>query len=58
MVLRICCAMLLCVKTGLMNGDFVDNLYLLQHYPEIHVNHVLRIAQEITSEISPLHGHL
>ncbi|KAL5547850.1 hypothetical protein UlMin_003081 [Ulmus minor] len=42
MLLRVCCAMLLCAKSILLNGDFVANLRLLQHYPEINIEHLLR----------------
>ncbi|KAI5680798.1 hypothetical protein M9H77_02025 [Catharanthus roseus] len=58
MLLRICCAMLLCVKCRLMKGDFIDNIKLLQHFPEIHVNRVLRIAQDITPVTSSFNQSL
>ncbi|KAF6156656.1 hypothetical protein GIB67_017792 [Kingdonia uniflora] len=48
MLLRVCCAMLLCVKSRLLSGDFTTNLKLLQHYPEININHLLQVAQELT----------
>ncbi|OAY72033.1 TBC1 domain family member 13, partial [Ananas comosus] len=44
MLLRVCCAMLLCVKHELLNGDFASNLKLLQHYPEIDLETLLDIA--------------
>lgn len=49
MLLRICCAMLMCVKSKLMRGDFVDNLKLLQHFPQVDVEHLLQVAQGMTS---------
>ncbi|OIT20461.1 PREDICTED: TBC domain-containing protein C1952.17c-like [Nicotiana attenuata] len=52
MLLRICCAMLMCVKSKLLSGDFVDNLKLLQHFPELDVEHLLQIAQGMTMDTS------
>ncbi|CAK9177206.1 unnamed protein product [Ilex paraguariensis] len=52
MLLRVCCAMLLCVKTNLLSGDFVDNLKLLQHYPKINIEHLLQVAQDISPDTS------
>ncbi|KAL6223890.1 hypothetical protein ACLB2K_002747 [Fragaria x ananassa] len=52
MLLKICCAMLLCMKSRLMSGDFVANLKLLQHYPEINIEHLLQVARDISSESS------
>ncbi|KAI9126013.1 hypothetical protein K1719_003431 [Acacia pycnantha] len=52
-LLRICCAMLLCVKRRLMSGDFVDNLKLLQHYPvDINIEFLLQVAQDISPDTS------
>ncbi|KAJ4831212.1 hypothetical protein Tsubulata_043404 [Turnera subulata] len=48
MLLRICCAMLLCVKSRLLSGDFAANLRLLQHYPDISIEHLLRVARDLT----------
>ncbi|XP_071910922.1 uncharacterized protein [Coffea arabica] len=58
MLLRVCCAMLLCVKTRLLSGDFVDNLKLLQHYPEINIDCILQVAQDITPDTSSFHVSL
>lgn len=58
MLLRVCCAMLLSVKTRLLSGDFVDNLMLLQHYPEINIDCILRIAQDIAPDTSSFHVSL
>ncbi|XP_071908689.1 uncharacterized protein [Coffea arabica] len=58
MLLRVCCAMLLCVKTRLLRGDFVDNLKLLQHYPEINIDCILQVAQDITPDTSSFHASL
>ncbi|KAI4335719.1 hypothetical protein L6164_014338 [Bauhinia variegata] len=53
MLLRICCAMLLCVKKRLLSGDFVANLKLLQHYPdEISIEYLLQVAQDISPDTS------
>ncbi|MED6120288.1 hypothetical protein PIB30_019439 [Stylosanthes scabra] len=53
MLLRICCAMLLCVKSRLLSGDFVANLKLLQHYPEdINLEYLLQVAQDISPDTS------
>ncbi|KAJ1443891.1 Rab-GTPase-TBC domain [Sesbania bispinosa] len=53
MLLRICCAMLLCVKSRLLSGDFVGNLKLLQHYPDdINVEYLLQVAQDISPDTS------
>ncbi|CAI9100133.1 OLC1v1037072C1 [Oldenlandia corymbosa var. corymbosa] len=50
MLLRVCCAMLLSVKTRLLRGDFMDNLQLLQHYPsEIDIECILKTAQDLTA---------
>uniref|UniRef100_A0A7C9EIM3 Rab-GAP TBC domain-containing protein n=1 Tax=Opuntia streptacantha TaxID=393608 RepID=A0A7C9EIM3_OPUST len=54
MLLRVCCAMLLCVKSQLMEGDFAANLYLLQHYPKIDIKHILQVAGGISPDISTL----
>ncbi|GLT26201.1 hypothetical protein SLA2020_012830 [Shorea laevis] len=50
MLLRVCCAMLLCVKSRLLSGDFAANLNLLQHYPKINIEHLLRVAQELSPD--------
>ncbi|KAJ9163104.1 hypothetical protein P3X46_022809 [Hevea brasiliensis] len=50
MLLRICCAMLLCVKSRLLSGDFVANLRLLQHYPDINIEHLLQVAQDLSPD--------
>ena len=50
--------MLLCVKTRLLSGDFVDNLKLLQHYPEINIDCILQVAQDITPDTSSFHVSL
>ncbi|XP_015947115.1 uncharacterized protein LOC107472050 isoform X3 [Arachis duranensis] len=53
MLLRVCCAMLLCVKSKLLGGDFVANLKLLQHYPEdINLEYLLQVAQDISPDTS------
>ncbi|XP_062148265.1 uncharacterized protein LOC133857146 [Alnus glutinosa] len=52
MLLRVCCAMLLCVKSRLLSGDFVANLKLLQHYPGINIEHLLQVAQDLTPDTS------
>ncbi|KAK2984111.1 hypothetical protein RJ640_018136 [Escallonia rubra] len=52
MLLRVCCAMLLCVKSRLLSGDFVANLKLLQRYPDVNIEHLLRVAHDITPDRS------
>ncbi|KAI4377339.1 hypothetical protein MLD38_014984 [Melastoma candidum] len=52
MLLRVCCAMLLCVKSRLLSGDFIANLKLLQHYPEINIEHLLQVAMDLTPDTS------
>ncbi|KAG4977214.1 hypothetical protein JHK84_036915 [Glycine max] len=53
MLLRICCAMLLCVKSKLLSGDFVTNIKLLQHYPDdINVEYLLQVAKDISPDTS------
>jgi hypothetical protein len=53
MLLRICCAMLLCVKSRLLGGDFVANIKLLQHYPDdINLEYLLQVAQDISPDTS------
>ncbi|KAJ6363211.1 hypothetical protein OIU78_003399 [Salix suchowensis] len=52
MLLRICCAMLLCMKSRLLRGDFAANLRLLQHYPDINIEHLLQVAQDLSADTS------
>ncbi|KAE9462717.1 hypothetical protein C3L33_05375, partial [Rhododendron williamsianum] len=52
MLLRVCCAMLLCVKSRLLSGDFIDNLKLLQHFPITNIEHILRVANDISPDMS------
>ncbi|XP_002524501.3 TBC1 domain family member 13 [Ricinus communis] len=52
MLLRICCAMLLCVKSRLLSGDFAANLRLLQHYPGINIKHLLQVARDLSPDAS------
>lgn len=46
-LLRVCCAMLLCVRSRLLAGDFTTNLKLLQNYPTVDIHHLLRVAEEL-----------
>lgn len=55
MLLRLCCAMLLCIKSRLLSGDFMDNLKLLQHYPEINIEHLIQVALDLTPDTSSYH---
>ncbi|KAF5934958.1 hypothetical protein HYC85_026087 [Camellia sinensis] len=55
MLLRVCCAMLLCIKSSLLSGDFIANLKLLQHYPKINIEHLLRVAKDISPDTSSFH---
>ncbi|KAF8034592.1 hypothetical protein BT93_C0792 [Corymbia citriodora subsp. variegata] len=52
MLLRVCCAMLLCMKSRLLSGDFIANLKLLQHYPDINIEHLLQVAMDLTPDTS------
>ncbi|XP_039031643.1 TBC1 domain family member 13-like isoform X1 [Hibiscus syriacus] len=52
MLLRVCCAMLLCAKSRLLSGDFAANLRLLQHYPDIDIEHLLKVAQDLSPDTS------
>lgn len=52
MLMKICCAMLICMKSRLLSGDFVANLKLLQHYPDINIEHLLQVARDISSDSS------
>ncbi|KAK1264431.1 hypothetical protein QJS04_geneDACA016138 [Acorus gramineus] len=47
MLLRVCCAMVLCVKHELLSGDFAENLKLLQHYPPIDIEYILHVSEEL-----------
>ena len=47
MLLRICCAMIMTVRDRLLAGDFTQNLKLLQNYPPIDVNFILRTAHRL-----------
>ncbi|URE04585.1 TBC1 domain family member [Musa troglodytarum] len=51
-LLRVCCAMLLCVRHELVCGDFISNLKLLQHYPEVDLEHVLDVASHLKTPVS------
>ncbi|XP_057485552.1 uncharacterized protein LOC130771874 isoform X1 [Actinidia eriantha] len=55
MLLRVCCAMLLCAKSRLLSGDFIANLKLLQHYPEINIEHLLCVAKDIIPDTTSFH---
>ncbi|XP_062078063.1 TBC domain-containing protein C1952.17c-like [Humulus lupulus] len=52
MLLRVCCAMLLCIKSRLLKGDFIANIKLLQHYPDIDIEHLLKVAQDLSPDTS------
>ena len=52
MLLRFCCAMLLGVKSRLLSGDFAANLKLLQHYPDINIEHLLQEARDLSPDTS------
>ncbi|XP_058074457.1 uncharacterized protein LOC131223159 isoform X2 [Magnolia sinica] len=55
MLLRVCCAMLLCVRSELLKGDFAANLKLLQHYPHINIEYLLQVAQELSPQSNSIH---
>ncbi|MQM21527.1 hypothetical protein Taro_054569 [Colocasia esculenta] len=46
MALRVCCAMLMCARGELLDGDFAANLKLLQHYSCLELENLLRVARE------------
>lgn len=46
-LLRICCAMLVSIRSQLLAGDFTSNLKLLQHYPSVDINHLLHMADDL-----------
>lgn len=46
-LLRVCVAMLLCVRSRLLAGDFTTNLKLLQNYPAVSIDHLLTVAEEL-----------
>lgn len=48
-LLRVCCSMLLCLRSRLLAGDFTTNLKLLQHYPSVDINHLLKVAEDLKS---------
>lgn len=52
-LLRVCCAMLLSVRSRLLAGDFTSNLKLLQHYPSIDIHLLLRVAGELKAKNFP-----
>ncbi|XP_042407674.1 TBC1 domain family member 13-like isoform X1 [Zingiber officinale] len=53
MLLRVCCAMLLCVRGDLLSGDFISNLKLLQHYPKVDLENLLDVAHHLIPITSP-----
>ncbi|CAI0542894.1 unnamed protein product [Linum tenue] len=56
MLLRICCAMLVSLRSKLLGGDFAANLKLLQHFPdEIGIEYLLRVSRDIGPDGSALH---
>eukprot|EP00850_Spirogloea_muscicola_P001952 SM000007S20912 [mRNA] locus=s7:924735:927529:+ [translate_table: standard] len=46
-LLHVCCAMLLCIRSRLLAGDFTTNLKLLQHYPRISIETIIEAARHI-----------
>ena len=46
-LLRVCCSMLLCLRSRLLAGDFTTNLKLLQHFPSVDINHLLKVADDL-----------
>ncbi|TYJ42661.1 hypothetical protein E1A91_A03G103500v1 [Gossypium mustelinum] len=51
-LLRVCCAMLILVRTRLLAGDFTSNLKLLQNYPSSNISHLLYVANKLRSQAS------
>lgn len=46
-LLRICCAMLIQIRERLLAGDFTTNLKLLQNYPNVDTETLLKIAERL-----------
>jgi len=46
-LIYVCCAMLVNVRDKLLNGDFADNLKLLQNYPPIDIHLILDKAEQL-----------
>ncbi|KAF9975851.1 hypothetical protein BGZ73_000302 [Actinomortierella ambigua] len=46
-LLDFCCAMVCHLKTELLNGDFADNVKLLQNYPSVDIQPILMTASDI-----------
>ncbi|KAJ3129539.1 hypothetical protein HK098_001015 [Nowakowskiella sp. JEL0407] len=52
-----CCAMLVCVRSELLHGEFAENVKLLQDYPTSDVNIILQKSYEFQKEkIENLNG--
>ncbi|CAA7409887.1 unnamed protein product [Spirodela intermedia] len=49
MLLRVCCAMLLCVRRELLEGDFMANVKLLQSYPRVDLERLLNVAGQVVT---------
>eukprot|EP00210_Caulerpa_lentillifera_P005179 g4951.t1 len=52
LLLRICVAMLEIVKEELIEGDYTQNLKLLQKFPGADINHLINLASIITDNTS------
>ncbi|XP_021912118.1 TBC1 domain family member 13-like isoform X4 [Carica papaya] len=52
MLLRVCCAMLLCMRSKLLSGDFAANLKLLQNYPDVNIEQLLHVANDLSPDVS------
>ncbi|GAQ80933.1 GTPase-activating protein [Klebsormidium nitens] len=46
-LLRLCCAMVICIRTRLLGGDFTDNLKLLQNYPSTDIDGIIVTADRL-----------
>lgn len=53
MLLRVCCAMMLCVRRELLEGDFMANVKLLQSYPRVDLERLLNVAGQVATPESP-----
>ena len=46
-LLRFCVAMLLNIRTELLQGDFAQNIKLLQKYPSVDVHTIIHQAMQL-----------
>jgi hypothetical protein len=49
-LLYVCCAMLIAVREKLFDGDFADNLKMLQQYPPTDLHTIITLATEVKEQ--------